>query len=978
MQTQMPYQSKVNQLLAIGLAGAVVFLLLGTASARAATVTNVGDAGPGSLRAVIASAGSGETIDFDASLDGQTIVLTSGAIEVDKNLVIDGPDASQLTIDAGHASQILTVTAGNLSISGLTFTNGSAPETGGAIAQMGTGSLDVSGCAFIGNVAGGAGGAGDFSNQGAGGAISVSESSGPTSVSDSVFSTNTAGGPGGTGIRSGLGSGGAIWDRGAALTVSGSSFTANTAGGSGGGGLQSGLGTGGAIHKAGGLSLTVTGSEFADNTAGGSGGDGESSGRAFGGAIHVSHPDEEEPLLTVADSNFSNNAVGGAGGVGPISGSGEGGAIEHFSEGTLTLSGSTFEGNSAGGNGGAGGIGFPGGPATGSGGGSGGAIFVDFASSTSISDSAFTANTAGGDGGGGGLSGRGEGGAIKGVGGIGPVTVAGSTFTENSVGGQEGGGSGSGFGAGGAIDSFSSLAVAVSTFTANAASGQGADGFGGAINNLNNVSPLAVSGSTFSGNVAGGNGAVGNGGAIRAWSVSPRSATITNSTLVGNVAGGDGGAGRGGAIKVEGAVSATLSSVTIDENQVGAGGTGAGIAGASAVTAKATIVSGNTGAANCDAPVTWSSYSLEGPSPGDASCGFDLPSADLLLEPLADNGGPTETQALPVTSPAVDAVPVAQCPTKVDQRGEPRPGIGEKLCDVGAFEFQAPPVAPAITSSAAATFKVGEAGNFTVTASGLPTAALSVTGALPSGVSFVDNSDGTASISGTPPAGTSGSYPITIKASNGIAPDAEQGFMLTVQAPPVVPARTLTVGIAGAGSVTTVDGGISCPPACSQTMGAGAQLQLIATPAPGSTFVGWSGGCMGTGPCQVNLTTDTTVTALFEKAVLMPARLRIARVRPRLAGPRVKVLVRGKIAKAARGAVRVRLGARLDGRRLHVTAKAKIKNGRCRALLRFPAPTSRRKVKIKVSAYFRGSPEVVGDRAKRIARFTYRKPGSSV
>lgn len=913
---QMPYQSKFNQLLAIGLAGAAMLLLLGTASARAATVTNVGDAGPGSLRAVIAAAGSGETIDFDASLDGQTIVLTSGAIEVDKNLVIDGPGASQLTIDAGHASQILTVTAGNLSISGLTFTNGSAPETGGAIAQMGTGSLDVSGCAFIGNVAGGAGGAGDFSNQGAGGAISVSESSGPTSVSDSVFSTNTAGGPGGTGIRSGLGSGGAIWDRGAALTVSGSSFTANAAGGDGDGGMQSGLGTGGAIHKAGGLSLTVTGSEFADNTAGGSGGDGESSGRAFGGAIHVSHPDEEEPSLTVADSNFSNNAVGGAGGVGPISGSGEGGAIEHFSEGTLTLVGSAFEGNSAGGNGGAGGIGFPGGSPTGSGGGSGGAIFVGFASSTSISDSTFVANTAGGDGGGGGLSGRGEGGAIKGVGGIGPVTVAGSRFTENSVGGQEGGGSGSGFGAGGAIDSFSSLTVADSTFTANAASGQGADGFGGAINNLNNVSPLAVSGSTFDGNVAGGNGAVGNGGAIRAWSVSPRTATITNSTLVGNVAGGDGGAGRGGAIKVEGAVSATLASVTIDENEVGGGGTGAGIAGAGAVTAKATIVSGNTGATNCDVPVALSSYSLEGPSTGDASCGFDLPSADPLLEPLADNGGPTETQALPATSPAVDAVPAGQCPTKVDQRGEPRPDNGKAVCDIGAFELQDPPVAPAISSPAGAAFQVGNAGGFTVIATGLPTPVLSATGTLPSGVSFIDNGDGTASISGTPVAGSNGSYPITIRASNGTSPDAEQGFMLTVRVPPT-------------------DSGTSA-------------------------------------------VEGTPVIANLEKTPPTPARLRIIRLRPRLLGPSVKVLVRGKIAKAARGAVRVRLGARVDGRRLHVTAKAKIKNGHWRALLRFPATASRRKVKIKVSAYFWGSPEVVGDRAKRIARFTYRKPGPSV
>jgi hypothetical protein len=598
---------------------------------------------------------------------------------------------------------------------------------------------------------------------------------------------------------------------------------------------------------------------------------------------------------------------------------------------------------------------------------------VEFASSTSISDSVFIANTAGGDGGSGGLSGRGEGGAIKGVGGIGPVTVTGSTFVENSVGGQSGGGNGSGFGAGGAIDSFSSLTIVDSAFTGNTASGEGADGFGGAINNLNNVSPLTVSASTFAGNIAGGNGAVGNGGAIRAWSVSPRSATITNSTLVGNSAGGGGAVGRGGAIKVEGAVSATLASVTIDGNEVGTGGTGAGIHGAGAVTAKATIVAGNTGATNCDAPVASSSYSLEGHSPGDVSCQFDLPSADPLLEPLADNGGPTGTQALAAASPAVDAVAAAQCPTKVDQRGEPRPDNGKVVCDVGAFELQDPPVAPAITSAAAATFRVGIAGGFTVSTTGLPTPVLSATGTLPSGVSFIDNGDGSASISGTPVAGTSGSYPITIKATNGTSPDAEQSFTLTVQASPPASTHLLTVGLAGdgVGTVTTVAGAISCLPLCSQTFATGTQMTLTANPAPGSTFAGWSGGCTGSGPCQVILTAETTVTARFEKTALVPARLRIGYLRPQLVGPKVRVMVGGEIAKAARGVVRVTVGARVDGRRLRVTARAKIKNERWRARLRLPAPDLGRRAKIKVSAGFRGSPGVVGDRTQRSAWFTY-------
>lgn len=177
---------------------------------------------------------------------------------------------------------------------------------------------------------------------------------------------------------------------------------------------------------------------------------------------------------------------------------------------------------------------------------------------------------------------------------------------------------------------------------------------------------------------------------------------------------------------------------------------------------------------------------MEGPSATDTSCGLDLDSADPQLAPLADNGGPTETQALAPASPAVDVVPKALCPTVVDQRGEPRPEPGELLCDVGAFERQ-DPVAPTITSIAAATFQVGKAGSFTVAARGGPKPSLSQTGALPGGLSFTDNGDGTASLAGTPVDGTAGVYPIAIKASNGVTPDVTQSFTLTVQAAPPVP-----------------------------------------------------------------------------------------------------------------------------------------------------------------------------------------------
>ena len=87
---------------------------------------------------------------------------------------------------------------------------------------------------------------------------------------------------------------------------------------------------------------------------------------------------------------------------------------------------------------------------------------------------------------------------------------------------------------------------------------------------------------------------------------------------------------------------------------------------------------------------------------------------------------------------------------------------------------------PAITSSNNTTFTVGTAGTFTVTATGAPTPSLTETGTLPSGVTFVDNGNGTAKLSGTPAAGTAGSYPLTLKAHNGVGTDASQAFTLTV------------------------------------------------------------------------------------------------------------------------------------------------------------------------------------------------------
>jgi hypothetical protein len=63
----------------------------------------------------------------------------------------------------------------------------------------------------------------------------------------------------------------------------------------------------------------------------------------------------------------------------------------------------------------------------------------------------------------------------------------------------------------------------------------------------------------------------------------------------------------------------------------------------------------------------------------------DLINTDPLLGPLQDNGGPTFTCALPITSPAVDAGDNNGAPT-TDQRGVSRPqGI---YVDIGAYELE--------------------------------------------------------------------------------------------------------------------------------------------------------------------------------------------------------------------------------------------------------------------------------------------------
>ncbi len=117
--------------------------------------------------------------------------------------------------------------------------------------------------------------------------------------------------------------------------------------------------------------------------------------------------------------------------------------------------------------------------------------------------------------------------------------------------------------------------------------------------------------------------------------------------------------------------------------------------------------------------------------------------------------------------------------------------------------------APQITSANAVTFVAGTAGTFTVAATGFPAPTFAVTGSLPSGVTLNTT---TGLLSGTPAAGTGGTYPLTITATNGIAPAPNQAFTLTVnQAPAITSAASATFILNAASSFTVTASGFPAP-----------------------------------------------------------------------------------------------------------------------------------------------------------------------
>jgi hypothetical protein len=109
--------------------------------------------------------------------------------------------------------------------------------------------------------------------------------------------------------------------------------------------------------------------------------------------------------------------------------------------------------------------------------------------------------------------------------------------------------------------------------------------------------------------------------------------------------------------------------------------------------------------------------------------------------------------------------------------------------------------APVITSAGGTTFTAGISGSFLVRASGLPKPALSVESALPAGLTFVDNGNGTATLAGNAAARTGGIYNLTVTASNGVGSNAAKVLTLTINEAPAITTgvsrKTFDTGVPG-------------------------------------------------------------------------------------------------------------------------------------------------------------------------------------
>lgn len=221
-----------------------------------------------------------------------------------------------------------------------------------------------------------------------------------------------------------------------------------------------------------------------------------------------------------------------------------------------------------------------------------------------------------------------------------------------------------------------------------------------------NFGTLTIANSTLSNNLANANG----GGLSNFFS-----ATITNSTISGNQADSSGGGITNSADLF--LTNSTIANNTADADNDGAGDGGGIFKFGGSVTASNTIIATNSDLGG-EAPdvfgnVTGNANNLIGTTAGASGTigtGSDIVNPNPGLAPLADNGGPTQTQALLANSPAINAGNNALIASGVttDQRGEGFDRIRFGTVDIGAYEVQQSIVSlTAISPTATETGTVG-------------------------------------------------------------------------------------------------------------------------------------------------------------------------------------------------------------------------------------------------------------------------------
>ena len=266
-------------------------------------VTSTADSGAGSLRDTLAAASDGDTIQFDATLIGQTITLTSAELVIDKNITITGPGSSLLTVSRDQqapAFRIFEIMPGHtVMIEGLTISGGYVDGTSNGGGILNSGSLTIANSTISGNQAG----LMSTSQIGYGGGIS---NSGTLEISNSTIRNNSANFSGGGIANSGM------------ATITGSYVYGNQAGFF----QDFPTGYGGGISNSG--KLEISNSTIANNEC-----------MFWGGGISNSG------TVTITDSTVTGNAGGSK--FGP--GSGLGGGISNQDHGTVTIRNSTVNNN---------------------------------------------------------------------------------------------------------------------------------------------------------------------------------------------------------------------------------------------------------------------------------------------------------------------------------------------------------------------------------------------------------------------------------------------------------------------------------------------------------------------------------------------------------------------------------------------------------------------------------------------------------